>query len=535
MLAGAGVAGATASPVPPDPVAAEASATELVPANETLADGAAESGSTVEAMSVSPGQVLSVGQSDWSGNRAFRLVMQGDGNLVLVGPGGAVWASGTAGSGADRAVLQPDGNLVLLRGGTPVWSTGTYGIAARATLLIQDDGNLVLVAGNGPVWSIRTGRLSRTASIQPAGAGLTVGQSLASPNGAYWTAMQADGNLVAYGPGGAYWQSGTRGTNGMTMLQTDGNLVVTRTGQPIWHTNTGGRGPATHLTLQNDGNLVAYTPGNGAIWSIHTGATGRVATGLNLGQTLSAGMFLTSSNRAYWAVQQGDGNLVIYGPTGPVWQSGTRGTGSYLTLQGDGNLVLVASGAPRWHTYTNGFGGNRLVLQDDGNLVLYAGTRPLWSSRTGGLVGPLYLTRDRIGPYAANANMNTLVEQISNHVGRRPTSDSTYASVYSCSAPGTIGLQRRVSWGDFAIYGDGTTSSSLQVYAWEVSGSNLPVMMNASRPFYLGESMARVAQLTGLANNYFWVGPVDGYYWVSEDAEFVDGFSNYHFSCAYFV
>ena len=70
---------------------------------------------------------------------------------------------------------------------------------------------------------------------------------------------------------------------------------------------------------------------------------------------------------------QGDGNLVLYGPAGWTWQSGTSGTGAnQLVVQTDGNLVLYnAAMSPVWFTRTDGRGPGFLQVQDDGNLVLY--------------------------------------------------------------------------------------------------------------------------------------------------------------------
>jgi hypothetical protein len=52
-------------------------------------------------------------------------------------------------------------------------------------------------------------------------------------------------------------------------------------------------------------------------------------------------------------------------------------------MQADGNLVLTGPGGPVWDTRTPGHPGARLVLQDDGNAVVYAvDGRPLWSTGT---------------------------------------------------------------------------------------------------------------------------------------------------------
>lgn len=61
------------------------------------------------------------------GHAGDRLLMQGDGNLVVYGADGqAVWSSGTTGSGAVRLVLGDDCDLVLQKAdGNAAWRTGT--------------------------------------------------------------------------------------------------------------------------------------------------------------------------------------------------------------------------------------------------------------------------------------------------------------------------------------------------------------------------------------------------------------------------
>ncbi len=87
----------------------------------------------------------------------FSLVMQGDGNLVLYGPFGAMWHTYTHGNNGASAVFQGDGNLVVYSAwGTPLWYSGTHG-NSNATLAVQDDGNLVIYASNGtPLWASGT-------------------------------------------------------------------------------------------------------------------------------------------------------------------------------------------------------------------------------------------------------------------------------------------------------------------------------------------------------------------------------------------
>jgi cell wall-associated NlpC family hydrolase len=52
-----------------------------------------------------------------------------------------------------------------------------------------------------------------------------------------------------------------------------------------------------------------------------------------------------SPTRNYEARMQGDGNFVVYGPSGPVWSSNTRGSNARLVMQSDGNLVMYGSSA----------------------------------------------------------------------------------------------------------------------------------------------------------------------------------------------
>jgi len=96
---------------------------------------------------------------------------------------------------------------------------------------------------------------------------------------------------------------------------------------------------------------------------------------------------LRSPNGEFTLAMQTDGNLVIYGPSGPIWASNTGGTGgaNYLAMQTDGNLVVYQSGGhPVWASNTGGT-GNYLAMQSDGNLVVYQpGGHPLWASNTGG-------------------------------------------------------------------------------------------------------------------------------------------------------
>lgn len=146
-----------------------------------------------------PGQKLVVGQTLKSPNGAYKLYMQGDGNLVLYGPKGALWSARTTGQGK-YAVLQADGNFVVYDAGKkPLWYSGTWDDPG-AELALQDDGNLVLYRQGKPVWSTNT--YVRDTSLTP-GEKLVGGATIVSGDDRYALLMQGDGNLVLYGPGGA--------------------------------------------------------------------------------------------------------------------------------------------------------------------------------------------------------------------------------------------------------------------------------------------------------------------------------------------
>jgi hypothetical protein len=126
-----------------------------------------------------PPTTLGRGDILFSATRAFMLIFQTDGNLVLYAIDDAslpaqldpatiataisqarysrvIWASNTNGSGATGCVMQDDGNLVLYTAlDIPVWASQTNGHPG-AFLRCQDDGNLVILEGNTPIWASNT-------------------------------------------------------------------------------------------------------------------------------------------------------------------------------------------------------------------------------------------------------------------------------------------------------------------------------------------------------------------------------------------
>ena len=84
-----------------------------------------------------------------SPNGSKRLVLQGDGNLVLYRGSTALWSSRTNGNPGARLTAQFDGNIVLYSSsGRALWYTGSRWVNTASgnegyQLMVQNDGNLV--------------------------------------------------------------------------------------------------------------------------------------------------------------------------------------------------------------------------------------------------------------------------------------------------------------------------------------------------------------------------------------------------------
>ena len=348
---------------------------------------------------MAPGEVLYAGQSVSSANSRYVFVYQTDGNLVLYGPAGALWASNTNGAPVGVAIMQGDGNLVIYGpGGTVVWASNTDGNPG-ARLVVQDDGNVVIYRTDGsPAWDtgtwLPTGPIASGDDMAP-GEVLNPGQSISSANIRYVFTYQTDGNLVLYGPAGALWASNTNGAPvGVAIMQGDGNLVIYGPGGTVvWASNTAGN-PGARLVVQDDGNVVIYRTDGSAAWDTGTWLpTGPSASGddMSPGEVLDPGDSIRSADGRYTLVYQGDANLVLYGPAGALWASNTNGAPvGVAIMQGDGNLVIYGpGGSVVWASNTDGNPGARLVVQDDGNVVIYRiDGSPAWDTGTWLPTGP---------------------------------------------------------------------------------------------------------------------------------------------------
>ena len=139
---------------------------------------------------------------------------------------------------------------------------------------------------------------------------------------------------------------------------------------------------ADSATLEDNGVLTVRDENGRPLWDSQAALPGSTLYSPN---SLGADGLVRSDDGRYRAVMQGDGNVVVYGPAGAVWSSGTSGTGSSLRFGEDGVLQIVAGdGAVTWTAVpaAGGVGPFHLVMQSDGNLVAYdLHDRAVWSSR----------------------------------------------------------------------------------------------------------------------------------------------------------
>lgn len=159
------------------------------------------------------------GESIVSSNGIYIFVYQTDGNLVVYRKSGttntAIWNSNTYGKPSNRLIMQGDGNLVLYdANNAAVWSSRTgknTPTSGPFKLVIADAGYLQIVdtsykngASEGnPSW------IAPVPTQIPQNTWLFPEMSLASPDGQSVFVVQRDCNLVLYRNGVALWSTGT--------------------------------------------------------------------------------------------------------------------------------------------------------------------------------------------------------------------------------------------------------------------------------------------------------------------------------------
>src|SRR3989338_360438 len=140
------------------------------------------------------------------------------------------------------------------------------------------------------------------------------------------------------------------------------------------------------------GNGRGICQGTGSCYCIDSQASNAIYSSWSgRSNILIEGNSLYSSNGAYYAKQQADGNLVVYTSSNSViWASNTQnaGSGSYrLVLETDGTLRIKGQGGGSVVKDLAGSCGGtppyRLIMQNDGNFVLYGAQKEVcWKSDT---------------------------------------------------------------------------------------------------------------------------------------------------------
>lgn len=308
-------------------------------------------------------------------NGEYYLTLGWDGNLTMWANQEYSYWDTSLKTGADfstgaYAMLQETGDFILCDAQDAIlWNSNTKGLSSSppSLIYIEDDGELVLAVAGDLITIVR----SKSRSNFKHGGSSFLIRKLRSPNGQYELIMQADGNLVLYDQGVAFWATGTVGSGATrATMQNDGNLVLyDDNNNAVWATNSNRESPflpGPILKLQDDRNLVIYHSNADPLWSSNTHLG-------SLELILENGMRITSENGSYCLIMQHDGNLVLYTKyNAMLWSTRTGGLGAVeARMQHDGNLVLY--GPQRqviWSSNTWGHDAANLVLKDTGDLVI---------------------------------------------------------------------------------------------------------------------------------------------------------------------
>jgi hypothetical protein len=208
-------------------------------------------------------RILKRGDYIQSPNGKSILSLSPSGELAIYHDLKKVWSIDR--SNINDLVLQTDGNLVAYTdSGDVAWAV--VGNNSCGVLSLLDDGSLEYKCGAAILWSHRWEVATASGNSISVNNLLFPGQVIKSVNGVYTLTLQYDGNLVLYNNRGqGVWGSGTN-SGAFLVQQSDGNLVLyNNRGQGVWGSSRSGNGIPITTYVQDDGNIVTYTPYS-AIW-----------------------------------------------------------------------------------------------------------------------------------------------------------------------------------------------------------------------------------------------------------------------------
>lgn len=234
-------------------------------------------GDTLSAQSTD--KIMWTNQHLTSANGAYRATIQDDGNLVIYdNNNNTVWATFQySGSGKtdNRLVMQADGNLVAYsQDDKLLWASGTDRAKGPAfSLKLNNDGTLSILSDGTVIWTNTRGKVGNLGNVLSADQIMWTNQYLTSSNGKYIAKVQQDGNFVVYDstnniPIWATFKYSDSGkTDNRVVMQSDGNLVAyTQDNKALWESGTDkGKGPSYFLRLDDDGYLRIFKDGS-SIW-----------------------------------------------------------------------------------------------------------------------------------------------------------------------------------------------------------------------------------------------------------------------------
>ena len=202
-----------------------------------------------------------------------------------------------------------------------------------------------------------------------------------------------------------------------------------------WYETSGQniRKPFTQYASQVPHTSAGYDEGiNGPAVS-YMAVAQRTSSVLSNGETLTRGQDRRSTDGRFQFIYQTDGNVVLYGPNGAIWNNGKGGVASdRLVMQGDGNLVLYNGGSAVWSTGTGGGSSARLIVGNDGNTYILTATGATWATNTANWssTAGAGLTSLKGSPLLNTTNLVNSSTQVSNTWTASPlTSGSNYWGV----------------------------------------------------------------------------------------------------------